>query len=97
MKEMQIVKIEWVDSISNGGWEIERSAKDIHPGHVTSVGYLFDCSDDYVTIVQNYIGEEGMEQACNVMSIPRCAVKSIVYLDNTNVYNDPSKAVNPNR
>lgn len=94
---MQIVKIEWVDSISSSGWEGENSAKDIRPGNATSVGYLLDSGEDYVTITQNYIGDKGQEQMCNVMSIPRCAVKSIVYLDNTNVYNDPSKAVNPNR
>ena len=92
--EIKIVKIEWIDSISNGGWEVEKSAKDIRPGNVVSAGILFDEGEDYITIAQNYIGDKGQEQACNVMSIPRCAVKSIVNITPYD-YNDPKYAVDP--
>lgn len=83
----KVVKIEWVDSISNSGWEGINSAKDIRPGNAVSVGFLLDEGDDYVTIAQDYIGDKGQEQVCNVMSIPRCAIK--IYENIIPPYNEP--------
>lgn len=98
MKELpfDVVKIEWVDSISGSSWEGINSAKDIRPGNAVSVGFLLDAGEDYVTICQNYIGDKGQEQICNTMSIPRVAIRSIVNITPIN-YNDPTKAVDPNR
>lgn len=72
----KIVLIEWVDSVSNSGWEGINSVTDIRPGNAVSVGFLIDEGDNYMTIGQDYIGDKGQEQMCNVMSIPKVAIKT---------------------
>ena len=96
MKLEKVVKVEWVDSISSSSWEGIKSAKEIRPADVVSYGYLLDAGDDYITLAQNYIGNDEQEQVCNTISITRCSVKSVQDITDYN-YNDPSKAVNPNR
>ena len=96
MKLEKVVKVKWVDSISGSGWESIKSAKEIRPANVVSYGYLLDAGEDHITIAQNYIGDDDQEQVCNTISIPRCSVKSVEDVTDYD-YNDPSKAVNPNR
>lgn len=70
----KIVKIEWVDSARSFDWSLLEEI-DNKPVNCISVGFLIENTKEHITIAQNY----GLkpEQVCNLITIPKCSVKSI--------------------
>jgi hypothetical protein len=70
---MKIVEITWVDSAGMCGiWETP-DCEPLTPMKIKSVGYLWEKTKDYVTIIQSI----GNEQLGRRFSIPRGCIKKI--------------------
>ena len=72
---MKIVKVNWLDSNSNGGWHDITSAKHIRPSLCITIGYVIDEADDYITIASSLAVIN--DSVSDVMCIPKFAVSSI--------------------
>lgn len=69
---MKVVKVKWVDSLSdNGRWTLKEDIDD-YVAECVSYGWLVTDNDNYITIALNRIAEP--EQYCQMISIPKCAV-----------------------
>lgn len=72
----KLVEIEWIDSMTNGGWRSIESYKADPPLAICrTAGYLLERSKDHVTVMQNQSLRSG--HVSDSMSIPMVAVKSI--------------------
>lgn len=72
MKAEKVVKVKWIDSMSdNGRWTL---AEDIEmkPTECTTFGFLVEANKDYLTVAQT-LGMEP-EQYCQMICIPQKAV-----------------------
>lgn len=71
---MKIVFIKWIDSVRSFDWTLLEDV-DANFMDCESVGFLIKETGEYVTIAQNY----GLkpEQVCNLITIPKCSIKSI--------------------
>ena len=92
MKTEKVVKVKWIDSMSdNGRWTLAEDI-DMKPTECTTYGFLVEANENYITVAQT----RGMEpeQYCQMMCIP---MKSIT---NHWVIEDPDEqvggAVDPN-
>ena len=77
----KIILIEWVDSVRAFDWTLIEDVNDKSLDCI-SVGFLLNETEEHVTIVQNY----GIEpkQVCNLITIPKCSIKSIKPIENIN-------------
>ncbi len=83
---MQIVKVEWEDSSSDGGWckgEVAKERRGI--SKCETVGYLLKKDRVEVTVCQNRSLDTG--NIADTMSIPRKCVKKITVLKEAQVGN----------
>lgn len=71
-----IVEVAWVDSIGCGVWQ-GREEWTLKRMIIKTAGYLFKDLSDRVVIVQSLSALDSLD---NQICIPRCAIKSIVYL-----------------
>ena len=72
----KVVEIEWIDSMTNGGWRsIESYKGDPALALCRTAGYLVEKTKDHITIMQNQSLRSG--HVSDSMSIPMVAVKSI--------------------
>ncbi len=79
MKKLRMVEVEWVDSCSLSGWrDVEEHREHNGIAKCATVGYLLRSNRKEVTVVQSWNDNEGAHSS---MSIPRCAVKKIRYLE----------------
>ncbi len=77
-KPMPIVEVEWVDSVRHGGWSSpEQYAKGIGEGKdCRTAGYLFRKDRKSICVALNQ-GTSDDGSICDMMEIPRSAVRSI--------------------
>ncbi len=73
-ESMPIVEIDWIDSSGYSGWQSVDAAKENTVSSSRSCGYLFQETEQYVSIVQNTSSTGHVDM---LMAIPRSAVKSI--------------------
>lgn len=66
----ELVQVRWVDSCSPRGWTSKDALKDYRPDTVTSVGWIIEEGDNFLTIA----GHEGRDCVDGVLSIPKSAV-----------------------
>ena len=80
-REMDVVKIEWIDSCSsNMNWILTSELDgDIEPIKIISFGVLIQETDDCVTIAQNY--GFNPHQCCSLMTIPKGCIKKQTILE----------------
>lgn len=74
---IKLVKVNWVDSVTCGGWTILDDFDEV-PTKATTVGYLIQDKEEYVTIAQTYA--EPPKQVCNMITIPRVAIVEMTTL-----------------
>lgn len=79
MKKMSLVRVDWVDSVTHGGWRDLGSVKDYNHCPAVSVGYLAKKDRDVLVIAPHV--SSGTDEGCGLMTIPRCSVKKITKLD----------------
>lgn len=71
-KTYPVVHVRWVDSCRTEGWH---SREDKHePVMISSTGYLIENKPKHIAVSLS-VGDD--KSLCQVMSIPRCAIKSI--------------------
>ena len=74
MKAEKVVKVKWIDSMSdNGRWTLAEDI-DMKPTECTTFGFLVEANEDYLIVAQT-LGMEP-EQYCQMMCIP---AKSITH------------------
>lgn len=71
-----IVEVEWIDATSCGTWQAQDDWE-LHNMSIRSTGYLFKDLSDRVVLVQSLAALDNIDHQ---LSIPRSAIKSIVYL-----------------
>jgi hypothetical protein len=73
------VQIEWVDSVSDGGWttydDALSRAETKGVLNCTSIGLLLSDSDEYVLLCTSHMRDGDLIQGC--LQIPRCAVRDM--------------------
>lgn len=93
MKAEKVVKVRWIDSMSdNGRWTLAEDI-DMKPTECTTYGFLVEANEEFITVAQT-LGMEP-EQYCQMMCIPRCSITSIVDITEYD-WNNPKHAVDPN-
>ena len=76
MKKYPIVEVEWLDSITDGGWRPpEAYLASAAPDQCRSGGYLLKSARTSITLMQSRSDLSG--NMTNSVTIPRVAVKSI--------------------
>ena len=76
MKHYPIVEVEWVDSVSEGGWRKPAAyLEHIAPDRCRTVGYLLKSNRTLVTVFQSLSDNTG--NVTDSITIPRAAVKSM--------------------
>ena len=73
MKKIQIVKVNWLDSRSQSGWQGEDPTWGL--AHCETVGFLVDTDRDYVKIAQTT--GESVESINAVICIPKKMITKI--------------------
>ncbi len=76
-----MVEVEWVDSCVNGGWRMRQEYLDAvvsGVSHCRTVGYLLRSNRSEVIVMQSLNDHGG---AADSMTIPKCSVKKIRYLE----------------
>ena len=70
---MKLVLIEWLDaqSMADGGWQRRKDVEKLTPALVRSVGWIFDETKDYVTL----IAHDGDGEVSGDFSIPKACIK----------------------
>lgn len=69
---LEVVRIEWVDSCSDFGWKTPDA--NTHESHIVSVGILVGQDKDKITI-SNSRSEFGRH--LDMLTIPKCAITSM--------------------
>ena len=76
---MDIVKVEWIDSSSDiGRWTLAGEI-DNDILHCVSFGILVKETDEQITLALN--GSQEPEQYCQMISIPKCAIKKLSHFN----------------
>ena len=80
---MDIVRIDWLDSHEVSNWVHLNDLGPIEPQPVITVGVLLGEADHAVRVTGHYALETkgDIAQACGVMTIPRCCIRSIITID----------------
>ena len=73
---MKIVKINWIDSTTQGGW-IEKDAWVAPKTDCITVGFLMEDKEDYISVCQSYHEDQYGE----VITIPRVSITKVKELD----------------
>jgi len=69
-----VVEVRWVDSCGfDSSWVDNEELKSLKPKQITTVGHLFERSDDYVVVAPTIGDEQNFGSIC----IPTCAIRSI--------------------
>ena len=72
MKAEKVVKVKWIDSMSDGGrWTLAEDI-DMKPTECTTFGFLVDENENFITVAQT-LGMEP-EQYCQMICIPQKAI-----------------------
>jgi len=92
MKAEKVVKVRWIDSMSDTGrWTLAEDI-DMKPTECTTFGFLVEENEEFITVAQT-LGMEP-EQYCQMMCIPQKAITHFLVIE------DHSKqdggAVSPN-
>ena len=75
---MKMVLITWVDSVGvSSEWEHKDSDPQLEVSEIRTIGFLWRKTKDAFTVVQS----DSEDQVVGMMIIPKCAVKSIKYLN----------------
>ena len=70
MKKVRFVRVDWIDSVTNGGWSAAASVADgAEPTHIVSGGFLLEKNNRHVVIAQSL--SESTQEVCNLLTIPR--------------------------
>lgn len=79
----KIVFISWLDSLVGSGWIHDENIPlaDINAPLVKSVGFLYKETDDSYFLVSNKITHEDNRQVNGYISIPKCSVVEMFYLN----------------
>ena len=78
---MGIVKVKWVDSQGlSPDWELKDGLEQLRVVYVTSVGFLLEDREDYITILQS----DSDKQVLGRLTIPRGCVKNMDVLEQDN-------------
>ncbi len=73
-----IVEVEWIDSTGRASWQPQEEWKLMNMS-IRTTGYLFKDLSDRVVIIQSL---SALDLIDHQISIPRVAIKSMVYLWN---------------
>ena len=93
MKATKIVKVKWIDSMSdNGRWTLAEDI-DMKPTECTTLGFLVEGNEQFITVAQT-LGMEP-EQYCQMMCIPQKAITHLFVIEEHGVVQDGG-AVDPN-
>jgi len=66
-----VIKIEWLDSMGvTNSWENIDELISLKPATCTTIGYLFEDTDDYITVAQSY----SEQQVLGRITIPKCSI-----------------------
>ena len=79
MKHLRMVEVEWVDSNATWGWEPITGYKDGHVSECRTAGYLVKSTRKELMVGLSV--DYGSETMNCTMTIPRCSVKKIRYLE----------------
>jgi hypothetical protein len=69
---MKIMMVEWLDSMSESGWNNLSYLKKNEPIKCVTIGILLEDSDSHLTVVQSV---SDLGKAGESMTIPKCCVK----------------------
>ena len=70
MKKVRFVRVDWIDSVTNGGWSAANSVSTgAEPTHIVSGGFLLEKNKRRVVIAQSL--SESTQEVCNLLTIPR--------------------------
>lgn len=79
MKTEKIVKVKWIDSMSdNGRWTLAEDI-DIKPTKCVTFGFLVDENENFITVAQT-LGMEP-EQYCHMICIPQKAITHLLVIE----------------
>ena len=88
MNQEKIVFIEWVDSVkSTQEWEFADEIIPLIPAICYSVGFLYEDTDGYVTIIET----KSDNQIMGRLTIPRPAIKKMVPLVDWELVDAPTE------
>lgn len=74
---MEVRYIEWLDSCAQSFWSDEKLAKDLRPDHCSTVGFVVNETDEFVTVIQSFTNRDGeQDQAGHTLCIPKFAITS---------------------
>ena len=77
-EDRERVAVTWIDSSSHDThWVSHADARDIRPVQIKTVGFLYNSSDNHMTIVSS-IGEDGIS---GLICIPRNQILCTQYWD----------------
>ena len=76
---MKTIKIEWEDSKGvTTNWEFVDEMEKLLPNQITSIGYLLEKTDKYVTICQSINNNPpDNQQVIGRMTIPTCSITTM--------------------
>jgi hypothetical protein len=80
LKQGQILLIDWVDSSSDHGW-LHRSECHASICRCQSVGFLVEQDENAYCLALSRAADNGFKPFCDLISIPKVAVKNIIKLD----------------
>ena len=75
VKELQVVQVTWVDSVSHNAWAKEEDLPTVDDLMVVSVGILVMDVKSHIVLSTSY--HEGSGKFVDPITIPRCAVSAI--------------------
>lgn len=79
MKAEKVVKVRWIDSVSdNGRWTLAEDI-DMKPAECTTYGFLVEANEEFITVAQT-LGMEP-EQYCQMMCIPQKAITHLLVIE----------------
>ena len=52
VKKIKIVRVDWLDAVGGNSWPSKHEMKSLKPASLTSVGILYELTDEYVKIFQ---------------------------------------------
>jgi hypothetical protein len=77
-KQWQVVKVSWIDSSSQDGWQSELYTDlDEKFLQIETVGYFFKETKNSVAIVQSYTPPRERKSLHGIIQIPKVAIKKM--------------------
>lgn len=78
------VQVKWIDSSSPGTWQEHDHVMDLTPLMITTVGYVQNETDEFITIA----GHIAKYSVTGIMCIPKVSIENIEVLQSPDVPND---------